>query len=171
VDYTGELFPDDSSKHTTSEYCLQYIENHAIDASRLGNESRFVNDFRGIAGKPNIQFAYKQGTDPYIIGYEVMNKPIQKGEELLTTYGKRYWIGRGKLADECTSDCPGRHGLVPLAVPKMSTFLCHVCVVELEYPAKYCYCKICNHVVCSGCNATSTSTALPCCAFQVCQIR
>ncbi|KXS16389.1 hypothetical protein M427DRAFT_31128 [Gonapodya prolifera JEL478] len=45
-----EDFDDGEGRSTPGEYEV------CIDAERAGNEARFVNDFRGVAPKPNAQF-------------------------------------------------------------------------------------------------------------------
>ncbi|KAG8769340.1 hypothetical protein FRC12_005015 [Ceratobasidium sp. 428] len=61
----------------------------------MGNEARFVNDFRGIQSKPNAVF--RQGRDNR--GWLEMSvwsgpHPIKKGDEILVSYGKGWWAAR-----------------------------------------------------------------------------
>lgn len=60
----------------------------SIDAWKWGNEGRMVNDYRGIGDKPNVQFDEHIVQGEQRIGIFVMDKEIQKGEELLVSYGK-----------------------------------------------------------------------------------
>jgi hypothetical protein len=68
-----------------------------IDATSMGNEARFVNDFRGIAKKPNAIFI-----DERTLSGELAmciwssGEKIQKGEEILVSYGKSWWKSRAE---------------------------------------------------------------------------
>ncbi|KAF7320016.1 hypothetical protein MKEN_00785600 [Mycena kentingensis (nom. inval.)] len=57
IDYLGEVHEDERPE---SDYDLCLVRSEAmsvgVDSSRMGNESRCVNDFRGIAEKPNARF-------------------------------------------------------------------------------------------------------------------
>jgi len=48
IDYAGEVLPDSNPQTYESNYCLRYVNDHSIDGWKMGNESRFVNDFRGV---------------------------------------------------------------------------------------------------------------------------
>ncbi len=52
-----------------------------IDASRVGSDARFCNDYRGIRTRPNAEF------------YEYRDQ-VGKGEEICVNYGKGYWVHR-----------------------------------------------------------------------------
>jgi SET domain-containing protein len=71
----------------------------AIDASRFGNEARFINDFRGVLSRPNVEFREYQDTKTQQVrmGVFVLSVPIDKGQELCVTYGKSFWRERGVL--------------------------------------------------------------------------
>jgi hypothetical protein len=82
-----------------------------IDAQKMGNEARFINDYRGIAERPNAEFKdvwvrLSNGTIERRIGVFVMSgkgreKGIRKGEEILVSYGKGFWKARsGQKHDE-----------------------------------------------------------------------
>mmetsp|Transcript_14091 Transcript_14091/g.18449 ORF Transcript_14091/g.18449 Transcript_14091/m.18449 type:complete len:240 (-) Transcript_14091:72-791(-) len=153
IDYAGELIPDTQLNGRSTDYCLKYVENHSIDAGKLGNESRFVNDFRGIATRPNVEFAYDQ-TSPPVVGFKALGKAIKKGEEIVATYGKRYWAGRGMdmCQDSSSRDCPGKHGLsLPEPTTSDASFLCHLCIKEVHTFSNYHYCSMCNYGICSQC--------------------
>jgi hypothetical protein len=84
----------------------------AVDASRMGNEARFINDYRGVSDTgPNAEFRdvlFDQGNGVLErrIGVFVLSagkgksgkrtKGISKGEEILVSYGKGFWQGRKK---------------------------------------------------------------------------
>ena len=72
----------------------------------MGNESRFINDYHGVAEGPNAVF------EEYFVrvrgmrggmGWEgrmgvwVCGTGIQKGEEVLVSYGRGYWRARGMM--------------------------------------------------------------------------
>lgn len=81
----------------------------AVDAARGGNEARFVNDFRGVAERPNMVFAPRVipaangggggggGQEPRMALW-VGPAPVRKGDELLVSYGKGFWNERRREA-------------------------------------------------------------------------
>jgi hypothetical protein len=78
-----------------------------VDASKMGNEARFINDYRGVLSAPNAEFR-----DMYIdvgggkvekrVGVFVLSagksgkraKGVAKGQELCVSYGKGFWSER-----------------------------------------------------------------------------
>lgn len=96
----------------------------AIDGTTMGNESRFVNDWRGIReGGPNAMF------EEYFVKVKVKNKEcwegrmgiwvlpakatkrgekscstgkggIEKGDEICVSYGKGWWRARRGAMEE-----------------------------------------------------------------------
>ncbi|KAI1502101.1 hypothetical protein F5X99DRAFT_427494 [Biscogniauxia marginata] len=86
----------------------------AVDAARAGNEARFVNDYRGVRGRPNAEFRECwdarrgercMGVFVLPVGKKGKNcgsgGGIGKGEEILVSYGKGFW---GKRRDEDAGD-------------------------------------------------------------------
>lgn len=75
-----------------------------LDSRFWGNESRFVNDYRGIASKPNVEFrSFVQreggsGEETFQMGLFAV-RLIRKGQELVINYGKSYWIHHEQLAE------------------------------------------------------------------------
>ncbi|CBQ68754.1 conserved hypothetical protein [Sporisorium reilianum SRZ2] len=71
-----------------------------LDSRFWGNESRFVNDYRGIAAKPNVEFrSFLQG-DAGEARFQMglfATRPIRKGQELLINYGKSFWVHHEQL--------------------------------------------------------------------------
>lgn len=66
-----------------------------IDATSMGNEARFVNDFRGIAKKPNAIFIDERTSSGELaMSIWSSSEQIQKGEEILVSYGKSWWKSR-----------------------------------------------------------------------------
>ncbi|KAG8220032.1 hypothetical protein J3R82DRAFT_1045 [Butyriboletus roseoflavus] len=69
--------------------------NVGIDASGMGNESRFINDYRGIRDKPNAEFVEYQTTGGELrMSIWSKGDGIKKGEEILVSYGKSWWLTR-----------------------------------------------------------------------------
>lgn len=83
----------------------------AVDAARMGNEARFVNDYRGVPGakRPNAEFrdvwwtdleGGERGMAVFVLpaGKRAVGKArtvgVGKGEEILVSYGKGFWGGR-----------------------------------------------------------------------------
>ena len=93
----------------SSDYDLSLDREHGIgvDASQMGNEARFINDYRGVASGPNAEFR-----DVYIdlgnakvekrVGVFTLragksgkySKGVAKGQEILVSYGKGFWSER-----------------------------------------------------------------------------
>ncbi|PWN23026.1 hypothetical protein BCV69DRAFT_296987 [Microstroma glucosiphilum] len=81
-----------------------------IDATKMGNEARFVNDYRGVAQRANVEFqeyeipaaAVDSLSDrddvPALplrgLYFQSGSREIKPGEELLTSYGKGFWAAR-----------------------------------------------------------------------------
>jgi hypothetical protein len=124
-DYRGVVtLTDHESK--TSDYTLSFVEEPGVrltlDAERFGNEARFINDFRGTGRKANVAFQSRvdgRGVSHMAV---VVTAPdgIPKGQELLLSYGKHFWLARGLLhrsndvdngeADEDVSQLTGALG-------------------------------------------------------------
>lgn len=85
----------------------------AVDATNVGNEARFVNDYRGVPGRedkgPNCEFrdcwVRVQGRWERRVGVYVLpvgragkrKSGVKMGEEVLVSYGKGFWCkGAGK---------------------------------------------------------------------------
>ena len=91
LDYLGEVHCND---RPSSDYDLSLYRTPdgsvsvGVDASAMGNEGRFVNDYRGIRQKPNARFAERRCDNGELrmtiwTGSEV----IKKGEEILVSVG------------------------------------------------------------------------------------
>jgi hypothetical protein len=92
-----------------------------VDATNMGNEARFINDYRGIRPDgPNAEFrdclVYVGGLLELRIGIFVLSpgkkgggraKGISKGDEIVVSYGKGFWSHRRQ---------EGEASEVPLAV-------------------------------------------------------
>jgi len=100
--------------HATSDYDLSLDREYGIgiDADRMGNEARFINDYRGIGTKPNAEFREiwdvkkkERGMGVWVLpeGKSGKGKGIRKGEEILVSYGRGFW-GARKSEDDCNYD-------------------------------------------------------------------
>lgn len=75
-------------------------QNIYIDSRHWANETRFINDYRGIADRPNVEFRSflqrQPGADEkeqalkFQMGVWSV-KPIKRGEELVINYSKTFW--------------------------------------------------------------------------------
>ncbi|CAL1696373.1 unnamed protein product [Somion occarium] len=97
LDYLGEIHCDDrpDSDYDLSLYRSQDGISVGVDASQMGNEGRFINDFRGVRPRPNAMFEERRTS----VGELCMSvwcgtKPINKGDEILVSYGKSWWKER-----------------------------------------------------------------------------
>ena len=63
-----------------------------IDALCAGNESRFINDYRGTADRPNVQFIEARSDAGELEVWVEVQRPIAAGEEILVSYGSRYFV-------------------------------------------------------------------------------
>jgi hypothetical protein len=104
ITYVG-LFHGPKDADPTSSYDLSVDAalGISIDAQRMGNEARFINDFRGVAEKPNAEFRdvwvragaeVERRVGVFVMGGKGREKGIRKGDELLVSYGKGFWNAR-----------------------------------------------------------------------------
>lgn len=83
-----------------------------VDASTMGNEARFINDYRGVCAAPNAEFrdihvAIGNGKIENRMGVFVLSagksgkraKGIRSGQEILVSYGKGFWTERRNAED------------------------------------------------------------------------
>lgn len=109
--------PDDlASRESNYDLMLDREINISIDADRVGNEARFINDYRGVrAVGPNAEFRdiwidFGNGQAMKGIGVFVLSagkgnggkdpgrvKGIKKGDEILVSYGKGFWSHRAEV--------------------------------------------------------------------------
>jgi len=93
----------------TSDYDLSLDRDLAIgvDASRMGNEARFMNDYRGVSTAANAEFRdifvdAGNGKVEKRMGVFVLSagksgkraKGVGRGQEILVSYGKGFWTER-----------------------------------------------------------------------------
>ncbi|KAF2402600.1 hypothetical protein EJ06DRAFT_491146, partial [Trichodelitschia bisporula] len=93
----------DSDPTSRYDLCLDRELDLGIDAARMGNEARFVNDYRGVAAGPNAEFRdvwvrvagrVERWVGVYVLPAGKSGKRaagIVKGEEILVSYGKGFW--------------------------------------------------------------------------------
>ena len=94
-EYTGKIINTKDLKD--GKYTWGYLNAHemhgkeinlSLDAGPAGNELRFINhDYVPNAG---MQYVLQGGI--WHVCY-ITSRPIKKGEQILTDYGKRYWSG------------------------------------------------------------------------------
>lgn len=112
LDYRG-VVTRSQHESKTSDYTLAFVEDGpellTLDAESAGNEARFINDFRGcppqqpgVPSRANVRFqARTDARGVRHMGVYVLNGvTVAKGQELLLSYGKGYWIARGLLRAE-----------------------------------------------------------------------
>ncbi|KAJ4416228.1 hypothetical protein N0V82_006900 [Gnomoniopsis sp. IMI 355080] len=107
--YMGELHPADAAAHSSSDYdlWLDRSSDVAVDAARMGNEARFVNDYRGVPGalRANAEFGEvwdlrrgEKGMAVFVLSVgkkeKGKNGGIAKGQEILVSYGRGFWQRR-----------------------------------------------------------------------------
>ncbi|RPB05427.1 hypothetical protein L873DRAFT_1614944, partial [Choiromyces venosus 120613-1] len=103
LDYLGYVH-DDNDLDESSDYdlCLDRELRVGVDARRMGNEGRMVNDYRGVPGfvRANVVFETRRvgGGDrgEVRMGLWVGSKDVKKGAELCVSYGKGFWKERLK---------------------------------------------------------------------------
>lgn len=108
LDYLGEVHADDRPE---SDYDLSLLQfstsqsgnsaetytNIGVDAMRMGNEARFVNDYRGTGvAKPNVEFKERDVDGELRMSVWSCAHGLRKGDELLVSYGKSWWKARSQ---------------------------------------------------------------------------
>lgn len=102
LDYLGYVH-DASDTDEKSDYDLSLDPELGVgvDAGKMGNEARMVNDYRGVPGfeRPNVVFETRRvggSTGELRMALWVGSKDIKKGTELCVSYGKGFWLERMK---------------------------------------------------------------------------
>ena len=96
LEYRGFVTADKNTSQT-SDYTLHFDGDYSIDAEFMGNEARFLNDYRGIGEHPSVKFdLFRDGKGALRMGVFSI-RPIKKGSEILINYGKGFWKERGLL--------------------------------------------------------------------------
>jgi len=97
LDYTGEVHCDQrpDSDYDLSLFRSQDGVNVGVDASAMGNEARFINDFRGVRDKPNAIFVESRVASGELrMSVWSAEAVIKKGDEIVVSYGKSWWRAR-----------------------------------------------------------------------------
>lgn len=105
---------DQTDIDDTSDYDLSLDREHGIgvDATKMGNEARFINDYRGVAAAPNAEFRdifvdAGAGKVEKRVGVFVLSagksgkraKGVGRGQEILVSYGKGFWTERSSTQE------------------------------------------------------------------------
>jgi hypothetical protein len=100
---------DQTDTDEASDYDLSLDRELSIgvDASKMGNEARFINDYRGVCPAPSAEFRdifvdIGNGKVERRVGVFVLSagksgkraKGIGRGQEILVSYGKGFWSDR-----------------------------------------------------------------------------
>lgn len=99
---------DDADPASDYDLSLDRELGLGVDASRMGNEARFINDYRGVrSAGPNAEFREvwvdagngkaEKGMGVFVLGAGKSGKRakgIRKGEEIVVSYGKGFWSER-----------------------------------------------------------------------------
>jgi hypothetical protein len=115
LQYLGEIHASPNSRqsenveevdpHASSNYDLSLDRESGIgiDADKRGNEARFINDYRGVAERPNAEFRElwderrsERGMGVWVlpVGKSGKSRGIKKGDEILISYGRGFWGAR-----------------------------------------------------------------------------
>jgi hypothetical protein len=97
--------------HAESNYDLSLDRELriGIDADKAGTEARFINDYRGVAERPNAEFKEiwderrkERGMGVFVLpdGKKGKGKGVRKGEEILVSYGRGFWDARKRTEVE-----------------------------------------------------------------------
>ena len=110
--------PQDTDHESTYDLSLDRELGVGVDATTMGNEARFINDYRGISSSgPNAEFKEvwvevgKENTERRMAVYVLhagksgrRSSGIKKGEEILVSYGKGFWKELTKEEQETETD-------------------------------------------------------------------
>jgi len=97
--YLGEVHME---LRETSDYDLSLMKrndgvNVGIDAQYMGNEARCINDYRGVAERPNALFKeVRSDSGELRMSVWSGSKGVAKNDEILVSYGKGWWNARSK---------------------------------------------------------------------------
>lgn len=104
IDYLGFVHSSrDADPQSDYDLSLDRDLGIGVDAARMGNEARFINDYRGIRGAgPNAEFVERLVNGERRMSVRVLpvrksgegRKGISKGVEILVNYGKGFWQHR-----------------------------------------------------------------------------
>ena len=103
IDYVGAVCAGEH-EDKSSDYVCDFGEHSelALDAKSVGNEARFVNDYRNTGKHQNVEFKLRRDARGELRQgvYVCAKRGVAAGEELLISYGKPYWRARvGDLSE------------------------------------------------------------------------
>lgn len=113
LDYFGEVHVDERPE---SDYDLMLMASGredrsvGVDAQFMGNEARFVNDYRGTGAKrANVEFRERVVEGELRMAVWSGSEEIKRGTELVVSYGKGWWEARqGKAGLEWAKEADER---------------------------------------------------------------
>ena len=114
IDYLG-LVTLKGNESKTSDYTASFGDDNelALDAERMGNEARMINDFRNTGRRANALFdQYRDAAGDLKLGVFAGPHGIPKGDEVLVSYGKGFWenrlasMGADDMAQFCGYQAP-----------------------------------------------------------------
>jgi hypothetical protein len=97
--YLGEVHmePREGSDYDLSLMKTNGGVNIGIDAQYMGNEARCINDYRGVAERPNAVFReVKSDKGELRMSVWSGSKGVGKNDEILVSYGKGWWNARSQ---------------------------------------------------------------------------
>lgn len=81
--YTGARV---ASIQANDHYSFSLGDKKSVDAGKSGNQTRFINDYRGTGSRRNADSVL---ADDNVFFY--LTEPVGEGEEILLDYGDTYW--------------------------------------------------------------------------------
>ena len=108
LDYVGAVSTAEGEDRSSDYVCEFGADGElALDALRVGNEARFINDFRNTGRRPNVEFRLRRSARAAEMRqgvYVCAKEGVRAGDELLISYGKPFWRARvdGSLEDFVT---------------------------------------------------------------------
>lgn len=93
--YSGEVIPTKKlNADHDSTFSFEFFEDYSIDAMHKGNWTRFMNHSDISSSNCNVcVWEYYRKDLPYIV-FSSGKNGIQKGDQLLYSYGEEYWEDR-----------------------------------------------------------------------------
>jgi|GEM_PF-6570896 len=96
AEYTGR-YRLKRERSKSSRYLLKCSDNLYIDAENYGNETRYVNDYRGVMKSPNSQYYKIDCKEHFYKNVKITSRVVVKarrdiepGEEIVVNYGRGY---------------------------------------------------------------------------------
>jgi len=100
--------PQETDPSSNYDLSLDRELQIGVDATRMGNEARFINDYRGIRSEgPNAEFrdclvdiggVFERRISAFVLSAGKKGgkraRGINKGEEIVVSYGKGFWSHR-----------------------------------------------------------------------------